>query len=422
MKLIKSRFRHTLLILGSFRGNARGCLLTEPMWGITYNLYIAYASLYMRALGCSPQQIGAIASIGLVFEMIFSFTGGYITDRLGRKKTTLIFDVVAWTIPTLIWAGARGYAYFITAAIINSIVRIVYTSWSCLLIEDTPRRRRVHVFTWIRVAGTLSGFFAPLAGMLVSRAGLVPAVRGLYLLACAAMTAMFFIRNHLTHETTIGYQKMAEAKGRKFRDTFIEYRDIIRLIRTTPSTLFAFLIVLLANVQLLYNRTFLSILLREQLEFQLVLISVVPALSSVVKMIVFVFVMPGLGRIKPSKAIFYGLCLSGAGLAMLLSAPVRGIGFAFAGVLLNAVGFAITGPFAETLLANSIADEHRAKIVSLFHTVMNGLMSPFGYLGGVLAAGSPRFPFALLFATVLIQFLLTRGVRRFEEPAPQARR
>ena len=394
--------------------------MTEPLWGITYNLYIAYASLYMLALGCSPQQIGVIASIGLIFEMVFSFVGGYITDRLGRKKTTLIFDLVAWSIPTLIWAAAQGYAFFITAAIINSIVRIVYTSWSCLLIEDTPRRKRVHVFTWIRVAGTLSGFFAPLAGVLVSKVGLVPAVRGLYLLACAAMTSMVLIRNRITHETAIGVQKIAEAKGRKFRETFAEYRDIIRLIRRTPSTLFAFLIVLLANVQLLYNRTFLSILLREELEFQLVLISVVPALSSVVKMIVFVFVMPGLGRIKPSKAIFYGLSMSAAGLVVLLGAPVGGIGFAFVGVLLNAVGFAITGPFAETILANSIDDEHRAKIVSLFHTVMNGLMSPFGYLGGVLAAGSPRFPFALLFATVLIQFLLTRGVSRLEHPSPRA--
>ena len=394
--------------------------MTEPLWGITYNLYIAYASLYMLALGCSPQQIGVIASIGLIFEMVFSFVGGYITDRLGRKKTTLIFDLVAWSIPTLIWAAAQGYAFFITAAIINSIVRIVYTSWSCLLIEDTPRRKRVHVFTWIRVAGTLSGFFAPLAGVLVSKVGLVPAVRGLYLLACAAMTSMVLIRNRITHETAIGVQKIAEAKGRKFRETFAEYRDIIRLIRRTPSTLFAFLIVLLANVQLLYNRTFLSILLREELEFQLVFISVVPALSSVVKMIVFVFVMPGLGRIKPSKAIFYGLGMSAAGLVVLLGAPVGGIGFAFVGVLLNAVGFAITGPFAETILANSIDDEHRAKIVSLFHTVMNGLMSPFGYLGGVLAAGSPRFPFALLFATVLIQFLLTRGVSRLEHPSPRA--
>ncbi len=420
MDFFRRRLQHTLLIFGSFRGNARAVLMTEPMWGITYNLYIAYASLYMRALGCSPQQIGAIASIGLIFEMVFSFAGGYITDRLGRRKTTLIFDLISWSIPTLIWAFAQSYAYFIVAAIVNSIVRIVYTSWSCLLIEDTKPRRRVHVFTWIRVAGTLSGFFAPLAGMLVSRAGLVPAVRGLYLLAFVSMTAMVLIRNRLTHETAIGFQKMAEAKGRRFRDTFAEYRSIIQMMGKTPTTLFAFLIFLLANVQLLYNRTFLSILLREQLEFKLVLISVVPALTSVVKMIVFVFIMPALGRTRPSRALFYGLCLSAAGLVMLVSAPVKGIGFAFAGVLFDAVGFAITGPFAETLLANSIPDEHRAKIVSLFHTVMNGLMSPFGYLGGMLAAGSPRFPFVLLISTVLVQFLLTNGIRRIEKPSPRA--
>ena len=54
--LLRRQLRHTGLILGSFRGNTRGCIITEPLWGIPFNLYIAYSSLYMLALGGGNPQ------------------------------------------------------------------------------------------------------------------------------------------------------------------------------------------------------------------------------------------------------------------------------------------------------------------------------------------------------------------------------
>jgi MFS transporter, DHA1 family, tetracycline resistance protein len=404
--------RHTLLILGSFKGNAKGCLIAEPMWGIPYNLYIAYTSLYMRALGCTAEQIGIVASVGLICEMLFSFAGGYVTDRLGRKRTTLIFDLIAWSIPTLIWAAARNFSYFIIAAVINSIVRIVFTSWTCLFVEDTPPRRRMYVYTWINVAGTLSGFFAPLAGLLVSRQGLVPAVRMLYLFAFLSMTVMFILRNHLTHETEIGYRKMKESKNLRFRDVLAEYRDIVGVLRKTPSTMFAFLIVFFGNIQMLYNRTFLSLLLREGLQFPLALIAVVPALTSAMKMLIYVFIMPGLGRVNPSKALRFGLACSALGIVLLIAAPVGGIFMVFCGILLESGGFAIASPFADALLANAIDDKHRAKIVSIFNTLLNGFMSPFGYIGGVLAGSAAKSPFILVLTTMTLSFLLVSPTKK----------
>ena len=38
------------------RGNPRACVYTEPLWGIPYNLFIPYASLYMLALGYRPRK------------------------------------------------------------------------------------------------------------------------------------------------------------------------------------------------------------------------------------------------------------------------------------------------------------------------------------------------------------------------------
>ena len=47
-KKSKSGLVHSLL---SLRGNPRACVYTEPLWGIPYNLYSPYATLFMVALG-----------------------------------------------------------------------------------------------------------------------------------------------------------------------------------------------------------------------------------------------------------------------------------------------------------------------------------------------------------------------------------
>ncbi len=362
----------------------------------------------MRALGCSAQQIGVIAAVGLTCEMLFASVGGIITDRLGRKRTSLIFDLMAWSVPTLVWAFAQGFEYFLIAGMISALVRIVFTSWTCLLLEDALPRRRVHIYTWMFLAGALAGFFAPIAGIIVDRTGLVPAVRGLYFFAFASMTTMFFLRNHLTRETAMGHQKMAAAKTMRFQDIVLEYKVVFGILRRKPAILFAFLILILSNIQLIYGRMFLSILLKEKLDFPIALISLVPALASAAKMIVFLFVLPGMSRLKPSRAIMYGFAISAVGVAVITGSPVGRILPALIGVVLEAAGFAIILPFAESMLANVIVDEHRAKILSLFHTVSSGIIAPFGYLGGVLAAASPRFPFILVLGTLVLRFVLVK--------------
>ena len=140
-------------------------MLTEPMWGIPYNLYAAYASVYMLALGLSERTIGSVAALGLAFQVAFSLIGGPLTDKYGRKRTTLIFDVLAWSIPTLLWTFARNARWFYLAAFFSAIVRIPMTSWTCLFIEDAPKDRVVHYWAWVHIAGIVAGVVTPVAGM-----------------------------------------------------------------------------------------------------------------------------------------------------------------------------------------------------------------------------------------------------------------
>src|SRR5438105_11400409 len=93
-----SPMSHSLLdTLRNLRGNARGTVLTEPLWGIPFNLYAPYVSLYMVALGLTKSQVGLVTSTALAGQIVFALLSGSFTDKMGRKRATFIFDILAWS-------------------------------------------------------------------------------------------------------------------------------------------------------------------------------------------------------------------------------------------------------------------------------------------------------------------------------------
>lgn len=96
--------------LRELKGNPRVTVLTEVMFGIPYNLFAPFASVYMLALGVTDQQIGSIASLGLVVQVFSALLSGAIVDKFGRRLTLLICDLLCWSVPCLIWQSHRTCA------------------------------------------------------------------------------------------------------------------------------------------------------------------------------------------------------------------------------------------------------------------------------------------------------------------------
>ncbi|SDX59570.1 MFS transporter [Paenibacillus sp. PDC88] len=82
----------------SFRqltGNAKGRLIYEPLFLIPYSMFVTYSSIFMYELGVTETGIGWITTIGLLVQVLSSFLSGYLTDRMGRKRALLYFDVLS---------------------------------------------------------------------------------------------------------------------------------------------------------------------------------------------------------------------------------------------------------------------------------------------------------------------------------------
>jgi DHA1 family tetracycline resistance protein-like MFS transporter len=398
--------------LKNLRGNVRGCVFTEPLWGIPFNLYAPYVSVYMLAFGLTDSQIGLITSVGLVFEVFWTVLSGAITDKLGRKRSTLIFDLISWSVPCLIWAVAQNFVYFLVAAIINSVWRVTHNSWRCLLVEDTDPRLLVDVFSWIYIAGLLVAFVSPLTGVLIDKFTLVPTIRGLYLLAFVMMTAKFIIMNSMVTETRQGLIRMKETRDQPLFAVLREYPGVLRQSSRTPITFFAVGLMLVMSISTMVRGTFWSILVTEKLLIPPQHLALYPFARSVTMLIFFFLVMPRLrnmGMGRPMILAFLGLLISQL---VLISVSPQDYLLLLVSVILEACSSAAATTLLEKLIVLAVDSRERARIMAMLYVIVIVFTSPFGWIAGRMSEVNRSLPFTLTIVLFAVGGLLTVGASR----------
>ncbi len=387
---------HSLITsLKSLEGNARGCVYTEPIWGIPYNLYIPYASLFMIALGLSDKQIGLTVSISWAFQIFFALMSGVITDKLGRRLTTLIFDLVSWSVPALISAIAQNYWYFLGAAVINSAWRVTHNSWTCLMVEDTDPEQLVDIYSWVYIAGLLVAFFAPLAGLLIKTFSLVPTMRGLYLFAAVMFAVKCTTTYRLTRETEQGKVRMHATKHQSVLSVLSEYKGVFQEVIHTPQTLYTAGIMLIMSICLLINGTFWAIIVTEKLHIPTQNLAVFPFVKSVIMLVFFFVIIPRMRRLPfkiPLVLGFAGFVLSQL---LLITIPAQGYALLMVSILLEACSTAVVSPLVDQMTVRTVDPKERARIQSILYMGIILLTSPFGWIGGVLSQANKNLPFIL---------------------------
>jgi MFS family permease len=414
---------HSLITtLKSLRGNPRGCVYTEPLWGIPYNLYAPYISIYMVALGLSDKQIGLIVSISWGFQVVLALLSGIVTDKLGRRRTTFIFDIVSWTIPSLISAAAQNFWYFLIAGIINSVWRITHNSWSCLLVEDAEPDQLVDIFTWIYIANILVGFVAPLAGLLIGAFSLVPTMRGLYIFAAVMFTVKAIVTYQLTEETQQGKIRIQETRGQSLWTGLSEYQDIFRELLKTPRTLYTAGIMLVISISALISGSFWSILVTEKLHIPAQNLAIFPFVRSAIILAFFFLVMPQINKQHFKLPMVIGFLGFIASQVILVTAPEKNYGYLLLSVFLEACSFAVVSPLVDRMTVLTIQPKERARILSIIFVGVILFSSPFGWIAGTLSGINKDLPFFLNIALFVMGAILayTAGQFSLKEPAIEA--
>ena len=390
--LKKHELIKTLLNLGD---NARICTLTEPLWAVPYFLFAPFVSVYMSALGLSDAMIGTVGTIYLVSQVVFSLLSGVLTDKLGRRLCTFLFDILSWSVPALLWAFAQDVWWFVAAAIFNGSMRITANSWQMLLIEDEDGGVLVKLYSLINIAANLSAFAVLLSAPLVHRFGLIPTARAFYIFSFLSMTLKFVILFLWGHETRIGKRRLEETRGRSVWSLLEENMAMLGDMLRSPRVMWTIgLLACFAGSKLLTD-TFWPLLVVERMGISEASLAFFAAARSAIMLVCFFVISPrvSVDRFKRPLALCFAIQI--AAKLLLISAPPGALWLLWVTLAMDAFSFALLNPLTESLQMLSMDPHRRAQMLGLFFAGMLLITSPLGWLGGLLSGIDRSLPFVL---------------------------
>ena len=408
----KSIRQHPLIqLLKNNKGNPRTLIFMEPLWGIPFNLIAPFATLYMYVQGITDIQIGIILSVSMVVQVLFSFFGGIITDKLGRKVSTMIGDFFGWSLACLVWAVSNNFWLFLIAVLFNSIEQINHTAWICLLIEDGDEKDMLGMYTWINIGGLVAVFFAPVAGFLIQGFSLVPVVRVFYLTFAVTMFIKVILTYRYCSETRRGKIRMVETKSVSIREMLLEYKELIPRVLKNKDVMKIVSINVIFRITTLISTTFFGLYITVRLGIPQRYLAFFPILNAAVMLVFMVGLQHKLESIKFRLPMWGGLLLFIASQVLLIFIPSDYLGLVALYIFLFAVANALVEPRRGALLQLYLDPEERARINALIVTFTIAFTAPFGYFAGLLSSIDRRLPFVMALILFIVAIIIVGRIR-----------
>ncbi len=411
--------------LGILKGNTRTSVLCEPLWGLPFVLFNFYLSLYMKGLGVTDKQIGYIISIGYIAGTAFSLVSGLITDRLGRKRTTLIFDFISWPLTVLIYLISNSFIMFAIATVLNNMGKIVGVSWNLMIVEDADNEQRIAAYNLLNIINIATGVIIPLAGILVGAYGVVTAERVFLVYGLISMSTMVILRNHFYKETRIGQQILDEHKKNPVP---LNLKSLIpikaaRVFKGNPRAIIAALVYILFFVYVplgTFNSLYFAPFMTEALKLGKSSISILGGVYSGVMFFIFVFVIPAISKGNNTRNMQFGLLIQAVSLFLLTLIPGGSLVSVILCIGTYAVGFGIFRPFLDTMLAEVTEGNERAGIYSLINTVTCVITALLGFVSGSIYVFNPRLLYIISILILLASIILLGAYGRLTKAGNMA--
>jgi MFS family permease len=393
--------------------NSRTCIVVEPLWAVFGGTIAYYAPLYQKALGLTALEMGAVVSINIGFSFAFMLLGPPVTNRLGRRRTSLIFDLIAWTVPMSLWALSTSFAWFAVAAALNAVVKIVVVSWNLLLSEDASPVDKARVYGWINLSGSPAGIFTFLGGLVIARFGTVESLRWIYAAGAVSMTAMFFLRFAFTQETANGRIMMAETRGEPLLKGLADL-GALAVQGLRDRRFLRFLAIYFATNAVQSFDFYRILFLTEAKALDQLSIALIPAIGAVVTLAAFLS-MRRLSK-RSDVAVLAGaslLCIASQAAIVLM--PKGGTAWALAATGALQWGLFLAATHRDSAFMNAVSELRKSDYFGLVQALTLLLCVPTGAFAGWLYSKDPAAPMiaaCLLYALALGSALRISLARR----------
>lgn len=402
------------------RGNQRACAYTEPLWGIPYNLYAPLVAVYMVALGLTPMQIGIVETVYFISQTVSASLAGVLTDKLGRRLCTVIFDCLAWGVPLMLWAMSQGFYWFVAAAVFNGMWRIPENSWGLLYVEDAPNSMLIQLYAIISLAGLVSAFVSPVTLVLRRHFSLISLMRFLYWMTFVMMAVKFAVLYLISHETQVGVRRREAVRHvGVFRQVWDSRLVVIRMLRSRRIVLVLMLLTCFSIIRSI-NEKFWPLLLTEQLGISDEWLPIFNTIRSLTMLALYLTVVPRLTirAFRRPMALAMG-CFAVVSLTLfLLPGGPGAFAVVSAGVAMEGVALALLNPLIPSLQMQVLDREERARMLGLLTMLSLLMASMMAPLTGLLSQTRRSLPLLLecLLALTALAVTLRLDAMGLNEP------
>ncbi len=342
--------------------NAAVCMKALPFWIVPYTFYMYYLSLYLMEKGISESQVSLLMTVSNVSALFFSFFSSSVVDRMGRKNSLLLFDFLSSALPALLFLLSTNFYVVLSGMILTGLNRIMSTAYYLLMIEDTSERNSMNAMNAFNIISVGAGILTPLAGVVVTRLGVVSGERLFLLLSFILMTVQAVVRHFFVRETNTGKMLAGSRKSTQHRDILLFLKWIIRKPSVTAALLINSFVYVYYNIattsSLLFTPYFA--VYRGMNGIQLSLVGGIYSAATLFTMIV---INPRIRENGIRKSIILSSVLSLTGLFLLIFTSSEEL--LFLSVLITGLSYGNLKSLSDALLALECTEEHGSEIYSL---------------------------------------------------------
>ena len=364
-----------------------------------------YLSLFLMEKGLTSSQITLLMSITNITSLVFSFVASPIVDRLGRKNTLTIFDLLSSAVPAAILLVSQSFVPAMIALGLSGLNRVMSTAYYLVLVEDTSDRNSMDSMNMFNIITVLSGVATPIAGIIVTKLGIIRGENLFLIVSVVLMTTQCLVRHFFISETPTGMAVKAAHSKFSLKDVLVSYRDMAKHLGKNRRLLAALLINSLMYVY--YNLgTTTSLLFTPYFAHFRNLTGVVLASIGSIYSIGTLFSMLVINPRMDRKTIHAFILISGlvsmCGFAMIILCPACNTVLLIAAVILLALGYGVLKSGADALLAMENEGEFGAGVYALAFVLSSVFSILAIQLVNILYEKSPNWLFGLSAAIVAI--------------------
>jgi len=343
--------------------------------GLGEELWKKFLPKYLEALGASTPIIGLFGTAEDFFDAIYQYPGGWLADRLGRRRAFLIFLAIASVGYVVYYFAFSWPLVFVGLALAMAWQSMASPAIFAVIGDSLPPERRAMGFTLQSIWKRVPIVIAPIiGGAVIATMGIVKGVRAglLVTIALAAFTSLLVLKVNITIKASAPTN--ISGVWRSFHAALKRLLISDVIIRMCEGMSGVFMILYVTNV----------------LGFSIARYGTMIAIQMVTSILVQIpaaKIADRIGRKPFVIATFLSFSLFPLAVMFASSLALLTLAFIIGG--LREIG----EPSRKAMIVDFAREDLRARSVGLYYLVRSLSITPAAAIGGLLWKIAPQVPF-----------------------------